>query len=176
MATTQQPQAIALDPSLKSQKSSQSVVRVRDVANAEDSDSSDGHKSLSSPSFEKLTVVSETMTIVRRELVQKIEDVETSYFEDINLDSYLKFITRERLTRIPHRGSTWDRVLKNAEFFGVQISAYSDSVDHFVFDAQAALQTALGNCRLLIEVVILFPKTVPDANRIPDGSAPAASP
>ena len=161
MATSQQQSSLALDPSLKSQKSAQSVVTVRDMpSHASDSDSNHeattNSLTIAQPplnsSFEKLTIVSEIVIVVRRTLITQIDEVENSFFESMTFESYLNFVTHERLTRMPHRGSPWDRVLKNAEYFGVQLAAFAESVSPFVECSDDALATGLASARLLIEV------------------------
>ena len=158
---TQQSSSLALDPSLRSQKSAHSVVTVRDLpGHGSDSDShSDAniskltvaHQPLQ-PHTERLTIVSEVVIAIRRKIIGAIDEVENSYYESMTFDSYLQFITHERLTRMPHRGSRWDRILKNAEFFGVQLAAFSEGVSPIVTGSDDALATGLANARLLIEV------------------------
>ncbi|KAM0263143.1 hypothetical protein ACHAQJ_001296 [Trichoderma viride] len=50
----------------------------------------------------------------------------------ITLEYYLKSISNERLSRMPSRGSAWDRVLHAAQFFGMHISDFGDKIDFFV--------------------------------------------
>jgi hypothetical protein len=50
----------------------------------------------------------------------------------ITLESYLESILNERLSRMPSRGSAWDRVLHAAQFFGLHISDFGDKIDSFV--------------------------------------------
>ncbi|KAL7941491.1 hypothetical protein V8C42DRAFT_360741 [Trichoderma barbatum] len=61
------------------------------------------------------------------------------YVTDFTLEWYLKFIADERLMRMPDRGSAWDRVLHAAQYFGLHISKFGDTVDAFnsgeVFDS-----------------------------------------
>ena len=158
----QQPSSLALDPSLRSQKSAQSVVTVRDLpGHGSDSDSTNDAK-LSNltiahqpvkPHVERLTIVSEIVLTIRRKIIGSIDEVENSFYESMTFDSYLQFITHERLTRMPHRGSRWDRILKNAEFFGVQLAAFSEGVSSIVTGSDDALATGLANAKLLIEVI-----------------------
>ena len=78
--------------------------------------------------------------------------VSERYFAEMNIETYLEYITHERLTSMPHRGSRWDKVLKAAEYFGLQISAYGEMIEKFVPHSKEAVDVALANCRLLLEV------------------------
>ena len=78
--------------------------------------------------------------------------IENRFFERMNIESFLEYITHERLTNMPHRGSRWDKVLKSAEYFGLQISAFGETVEKFVHEGKQASDDTLGYCRLLLEV------------------------
>ena len=41
-----------------------------------------------------------------------------------SIDTFLALIAAERLSRMPHNGSLWDRVLKDAEAFANHVSVY----------------------------------------------------
>ena len=74
------------------------------------------------------------------------------YIEATTINSLLDFIERERLTHMPHRGSKWDKVLKWAEFFAVQISGYSEVVKTFMPDSKEAGKLIWVASRILLEV------------------------
>ena len=96
-------------------------------------------------------MVEEIVTVVRRKTIQLDNDDE-HYIKSTTIESFLEFITKERLTRVPHRGSLWDRVLKYAEYFALQISAYGESIGKFAPKSKSGSQLALANCRLLLEL------------------------
>ena len=110
-----------------------------------------GSESYSYSSTEQLTMVEEVITIVRRKIIQ-LDNVDEDYIKSTTIESFLEFITKERLTRVPHRGSLWDRVLKYAEYFALQISAYGRSIRAFAPQSERGSQLALANCRLLLEL------------------------
>lgn len=51
---------------------------------------------------------------------------------DFTLEFYLRYISDERLIRMPDRDSAWDRVLHASQFFGLHISEFGDRVDAFI--------------------------------------------
>ena len=78
--------------------------------------------------------------------------MDENYIEVTSINSFLDFIERERLTHMPHRGSKWDKVLKWAEFFAVQISGYAEVVKSFVPDSKEAAKLIWAASRSLLEV------------------------
>ena len=57
---------------------------------------------------------------------------------------------------MPHRGSRWDKVLKWAEFFAIQMSGYEDAVRSFVPDSIEAAKLIWVACRVLLDVSMLL--------------------
>ena len=96
--------------------------------------------------------VRETTRCIRENVTYELPDVKHTLFSRMNIESFLEYITHERLTNMPHRGSKWDKVLKSAEYFALQISAYGEMVEKFVIESKEAVDLALGNCYLLLEV------------------------
>jgi hypothetical protein len=99
----------------------------------------------------------EVASKTRARIVCELEDVTESYFETTDPDSYFEYIADERLTHMPARGSQWDRVLKEAEFFGYQISNFASHLDAFVKEWQLVRDIALASCKLLLEVHVTSP-------------------
>jgi hypothetical protein len=102
-------------------------------------------------SIQIIRVIETTQTIKGR-IIRELDDVDEHYFKSVNLESYLEFIADQRLIHMPRKGSQWDRVLKAAEFFGLQIYGFGSAVSHFVEESRYASFTALASCRLLLEV------------------------
>lgn len=50
---------------------------------------------------------------------------------DFTLKWYLQYISDERLIRMPDRDNAWDRVLNAAQYFGLHIAQFGDTVDAF---------------------------------------------
>ena len=150
------------NPSLHSQKSAQTIVSVHDVSETTSEELNETHIVETASHFDKLTMVSEASITIRRRLIDSVEEVDGDFYEKMTFKTFLDFVTRERLTRMPHRGSTWDRVLKHAEYFGVQVQAYGESVSGFVRGSEQAICTALGNAKLLLEVCPLYRVSMAD--------------
>ncbi|KAI4243543.1 MAG: hypothetical protein LQ352_006999, partial [Teloschistes flavicans] len=89
---------------------------------------------------QQTTDLHESITITRRKFLAEMEDVQESDIHEITIDGFLEFIERQRLTYMPHRGSHWDKVLKWAEFFALQISGYATALQSFVPDSKTAAQ------------------------------------
>src|SRR3984957_1274458 len=96
--------------------------------------------------------VIETARTIKGRIIRELDDVDEHYFKSVNLESYLEFIADQRLIHMPRKGSQWDRVLKAAEFFGLQIYSFGSAVSHFVEESKGASFAALASCRLLLEV------------------------
>ncbi|KAL8964252.1 MAG: hypothetical protein Q9183_004586 [Haloplaca sp. 2 TL-2023] len=94
----------------------------------------------SSSSEQHLTVFRESVTITRRKFVADIDDVSEADIENASVENFLDFIEHQRLTHMPHRGSHWDKVLKWAEFFAVQVSGYAAALESFVPESKTAAQ------------------------------------
>jgi hypothetical protein len=104
-----------------------------------------------SSTYSELTVVSKTWKGCRHKIVRELDDVNEAAL-NTSINSFLDFISSERLTDMPHRGGRWDKVLKSAEYFALQLAAYEELVRKFVRDSESALNLALACCRLLLEV------------------------
>ncbi|KAI2638703.1 hypothetical protein GGS26DRAFT_602335 [Hypomontagnella submonticulosa] len=100
----------------------------------------------------QVTRTIETAKRVRSRLVRELEDVDDAYLKRIDLQAYLGYIADERIIHMPKRGSQWDQVLKEAEFFGLQIDEFTAAVKDFVADTTTIRDTALASCYLLLEL------------------------
>lgn len=74
----------------------------------------------------------------------------------MTMQGFLEYIERDRLTHMPQRGSRWDKVLKCAEGFALQISSYENAVHSFVTDSKAAANMIRAAACVLIEVSTIF--------------------
>ncbi|OTA87923.1 hypothetical protein M434DRAFT_375183, partial [Hypoxylon sp. CO27-5] len=100
----------------------------------------------------QVTRTVETTRRVRSKLVRELDDVDDAYLKRIDLQSYLGYIADERIIHMPKRGSQWDQVLKEAEFFGLQIDEFTSAVKDFITDSTTIRDTALASCYLLLEL------------------------
>lgn len=63
------------------------------------------------------------------------------------------WISNERLMRLPHKGSSWDRVLISAQHFADQVDRLGMEIESFAPDSFAASNLVFGQCLLLLEKV-----------------------
>ncbi|XDG03937.1 hypothetical protein ABKA04_003552 [Annulohypoxylon sp. FPYF3050] len=108
-------------------------------------------ESRSSSRFQ-VTRTIETTRRVRSRLVRELDDVDDAYLKRIDLQAYLGYIADERIIHMPKRGSQWDQVLKEAEFFGLQIDEFTTAVKDFITDSTTIRDTALASCYLLLQL------------------------
>ncbi|XXH04135.1 hypothetical protein Hte_010548 [Hypoxylon texense] len=100
----------------------------------------------------QVTRTIETAKRVRSRLVRELDDVDDAYLKRIDLQAYLGYIADERIIHMPKRGSGWDQVLKEAEFFGLQLDEFTTAVKDFMTDSTTVRDTALASCYLLLEL------------------------
>ncbi|KAI0880243.1 uncharacterized protein GGS22DRAFT_175508 [Annulohypoxylon maeteangense] len=100
----------------------------------------------------QVTRTIETTRRVRSRLVRELDDVDDAYLKQIDLQVYLGYIADERIIHMPKRGSQWDQVLKEAEFFGLQIDEFTTAVKDFITDSTTIRDTALASCYLLLQL------------------------
>ncbi|KAI1097860.1 hypothetical protein F4804DRAFT_147420 [Jackrogersella minutella] len=110
------------------------------------------HSETRSSSRIQVTRTIETTRRVRSRLVRELDDVDDAYLKRIDLQVYLGYIADERIIHMPKRGSQWDQVLKEAEFFGLQIDEFTTAVKEFITDSTTIRDTALASCYLLLEL------------------------
>jgi hypothetical protein len=103
-------------------------------------------------SDQQVTVLRDTVVETQRKFITEFHHVDEHYIEGITIGGFLNHIEQERLTHMPHQGSKWDRVLKWAEFFALQVSAYERAVSPFVPDSKLASKLIWAASRVLLEV------------------------
>lgn len=108
-------------------------------------------------SEQQITVLRQTVTTTRAKLICELRDVTEHDINSLTMETFLEYIESERLTNMPQRGSRWDKVLKWAEFFALQISGYETALEPFVPQSKDAAQLIWASCRALIEVGLFFP-------------------
>ena len=105
---------------------------------------------------QQVTVLRESVTIVRRKFIAELDDVDESSIQSIAVDNVLDYIERQRLTHMPHRGSHWDNVLKWAEFFALQVSGYAIVIEPFVPESKAGAKLIWTASQSLLNVSLSF--------------------
>lgn len=106
----------------------------------------------SNSSEQQITILKETVTVTSEKFIMDFDEVDEHYIHGMTIEQFFEYIERQRLTHMPHRGSHWDRVLKWAEFFGLQISGYANTVEPFVAESKLAAKLIWTACRALLEV------------------------
>ena len=101
---------------------------------------------------QQVKVLHETVIFTCGKFIAEFDQVDEHYIHTMSIDGFLEYIERQRLTYMPHRGSRWDKVLKWAEFFGLQISAYHKAVEAFVPDSETAAKIIWAAGHVLLEV------------------------
>lgn len=101
--------------------------------------------------YERLTKITRTV----RKLIVRFDDYDDEFVNDMDIRSYLQYISDERLIHMPRRGSDWDRVLSTAQFFGLQITTFASKIESFASGAHSSASAALASCQVLLEVCLL---------------------
>lgn len=97
-------------------------------------------------------------------LAKSTDDVYNKYQKQLNsmvnlqnlysesLESFLDFIAADRLRRVPHQGSRWDKILRMAEHTAIRIAHYQEAVEGIFAKSKEAAHIIWGSCRVLIQV------------------------
>ena len=101
---------------------------------------------------QQITILKETVTVTRQRFIADFDEVDEHGIHSMTIEEYFDYIERQRLTHMPHRGSHWDKVLKWAEFFGLQVSSYADIVKPFLAESTVAARLIWTACRALLDV------------------------
>lgn len=103
-------------------------------------------------------------TVVRKATTERRIRVTSKYHEELliltngvpskpeSLDSFLDFVASDRLRRVPHRGSRWDKILRWAEYFAIQISILHEAVGMFVPNSTETARLIWQSCQILLQV------------------------
>ena len=107
---------------------------------------------------QQITILRETVIATRAKFITEFAYVNDHYIDSMTIGGFIDYVERQRLTYMPHRGSRWDKVLKWAEFFALQISSYASAVGSFVPDSLDAAKLVLAASRVLLEVCEQSPR------------------
>lgn len=75
---------------------------------------------------------------------------------DTSLSDLHEWIRNERLTTLPHKGGSWDRVLISAHHFAEQVCRLSEAIENFAPESGVASNLVFGQCLLLLEKVSIL--------------------
>ncbi|KAI4127033.1 MAG: hypothetical protein LQ338_003402 [Usnochroma carphineum] len=116
-------------------------------------DRPDSHSTVTSHAGEQqITILKETVIVTCQKFIADFDEVDERYIHSMTIEEYFEYIERQRLTHMPHRGSHWDKVLKWAEFFGLQISSYVNTVEPFLAESKPAVRLIWTACRALLQL------------------------
>ena len=105
--------------------------------------------------MQKVTVLREITSKVNASCRRELGASSAGVLENTTeVEAVLDYIATERLRCMPHSGSRYDKVLKWAEFFAVQIHSLSHSVSEFVMYSTEAARLIWGSCLLLLQVPV----------------------
>ena len=104
-----------------------------------------------------LGFVREQYTSVRQRALRDLGAGVGEHAFDTSHAGFLDWIRSERITRLPHKGGSWDRVLIGAQYFAAQVNRLREIIDReiiesFTPDCAAASNLVFGQCLLLLEV------------------------
>jgi hypothetical protein len=85
-------------------------------------------------------------------LIGRSADYSEQAVKETDFRAYLHFISDERLIHMPRRGSDWDRVLSNAQFFGLQVWLFGKKIESYIPGGRDSAAAALASCQVLLEV------------------------
>ena len=106
------------------------------------------------PVQQPITHVQDAIEAARQKLANELDCMDRNLWNGIPLDDLLSHIAAERLARMPHSGSSWDRTLRDAELFAVHISQFHKFVNRFLSQSSFAAELIWANSRLLLEVCL----------------------
>lgn len=98
------------------------------------------------------TFVREQHSIVRDRCQRELGASVGRHAFDTSYDDLKEWIKAERLTRLPHKGGSWDRVLISAQCFAEQVHHFSQHIEAFTEESGAATNFVFGQCLILLEV------------------------
>ncbi|KAK4696787.1 hypothetical protein P7C71_g1188, partial [Lecanoromycetidae sp. Uapishka_2] len=123
---------------------------VRTVSHHTVKPSANGSDRASSP---EISILVKSTTEVSTNYESKLRGV--TNVQDLtggSVESILDFIAADRLRRVPHIGSRWDRILRLAEHFSIRISLYQDAVGTMFSNSSDAARMIWGSCRALLKM------------------------
>jgi hypothetical protein len=113
-----------------------------------------GSESRNGYHHKQTAVLQDTITATRARLIADFEQVTERSIASTTLDSFLMYVEQERLTHMPHRGSRWDRVLRWARFYAIQVSEYERAISEFMPESKHAAALIYVACRVFLEVCV----------------------
>ena len=85
-------------------------------------------------------------------ILKHFDAIDASLLGSMTIETFSDYIARERLSSMPHRGSLWDRVLRWAEFYALQIDNYAKKIESFVPESQYATKQIYTLLRSIVDL------------------------
>ncbi|KAI7582373.1 hypothetical protein KC346_g18433, partial [Hortaea werneckii] len=101
---------------------------------------------------QKLPIVEDTGVALKRKSMSELGAGVYQTVEDTSFVNLVSWIRQERLTSLPHKGSTWDTVLIRALYFADHLHGFENAVQGFASGSNAAAQLGYGHTKLLLEL------------------------
>ncbi|RYP76267.1 hypothetical protein DL771_001886 [Monosporascus sp. 5C6A] len=98
-----------------------------------------------------INLVKEQYASVRQQCRRDLGASVDLYAFDTSHAGLWEWIRNERITRLPHKGGSWDRVLIAAQYFALQVNRLRDAIESFTPECGAASHLVYGQCLLLLE-------------------------
>lgn len=97
------------------------------------------------------TFLREQHLLLRHNLEQHMGGI-GHYAFDTSHEGLLKWIRTERMTRLPPKGGSWDRVLISAHYFADQVERFNREISDFTASSGSATNLVFGQCLVLLEL------------------------
>ncbi len=65
---------------------------------------------------------------------------------------FFDFVVNDRLRRMSHRESRWEKILRWIEYFATQMFLYHESMNRFVLNSKKTTQVLWTNCWILLQM------------------------
>lgn len=98
------------------------------------------------------TFVREQHSVIHKRCRHELGAEVSASFYNSEFAGLLAWIKSERLTRLPHKGGDWDRVLSAAQYFAEQVQTLHTASQEFTAGSGEAANLIFGQCLLLLEV------------------------
>jgi hypothetical protein len=101
---------------------------------------------------DKIGFLQETVTALKKKSISELGAGVSQTLNDASFINLVEWIRSERLATLPHKGSTWDKVLIRALYFAEQLHGFEKAAQGVIFDHNAVAQIGYGHARLLLQV------------------------
>lgn len=99
-----------------------------------------------------ITVIRDTVMDTRGRIIATFDRIDAGLLDKMTIEGFSDAVARERLSSMPHRGSLWDRVLRWAEFYALQIATYAETIGPFVPESRSAAKQIFTLLRSLLDL------------------------